>query len=190
MDESFYIGNLQGRVDTYEELLDPRNIINPKYHDGYKQENKNHFSDENNTLQCLLKKDPSKLIEPEKTRIVILLRAQGFTISEICKKVELSKPTVIKTIKKFSTQISKLKGCELEELLQTYSLTLKMRIHSFGKILGTLFTELETRNLKELSTDKLIDLILKCQKAVSEDILAKIANDVEKEDKVIKAGLL
>lgn len=88
------------------------------------------------------------MIHPENKRLVVLLRAQGLSINEICSRVEWTKPTVIKTIRQYAKDISKLMRTELEELLQTYYLTLKKQIQAFGIILGTLITAWQTRNLK------------------------------------------
>ena len=106
------------RVNGYEDYLSPSNILQPKHRTLYGPETEPEYSNEHSALETLLQKDPSELIRPEKERIVILLRAQGLSINEICKRVEWSKPTVLKTIRKFAKDISQLKRTELEELLQ------------------------------------------------------------------------
>ncbi len=175
------------KIDKYNKdgnkgLLCPQNRINLKHLEVNEIEKRSHLSEKTEAFQTLLNQDPSKLIAAEKTRLVILLRAQGYTISEICKKVKWSKPTVIKEIRKFAVDISRFKKDELEDLLKAYSLTLKKRIHTFGIIMGTLLAELQTRDLKDVPPDRLIDLILKCQKVISNDILSKIPEGLEKED--------
>ena len=92
--------------------------------------------------------------------------------------MELSRPTVIKIIRQFASEISKLKRTEIEELLHLYHFTLRERIRTFGKIQGILLAELETRSVKDIATDKLIDLIIKCDKA-----------DADPDGKLGKAGL-
>jgi len=120
------------RVNGYEDFLTPRTIVNPRYQSLYEPETEPQFTNDNAALEDLIRKEPSQLLQPEKKRLVVLLRAQGWSINEICRKIEMSKPTVIKAIRKFSSEISQLKRTELEELLQCYSLTLKKRIQTFG----------------------------------------------------------
>lgn len=43
--------------------------------------------------------------------------------------------------------------------------------------------------LKDVPTDRLIDLILRCQKAISDDILEKISADTAPDEKLGKEGL-
>jgi len=50
-------------------------------------------------------------------------------------------------------------------------------------------TELQSRDLKGVPTDRLIDLILRCQKAIGDDILSKIAADADEGGMLGKAGL-
>jgi hypothetical protein len=190
-DDEYYedIEALKYRIRDYEDYSSASNILQPKFRTLYNPEVDPEYSNESAALDGLLKKNPSELIAPEKKRIVVLLRAQGFTITEICQRVEWSKPTVIKTIRKFSSEISQLKRTELEELMQFYCLTLKKRTQTYGTILGMLITELQTRNLKDVPTDRLIDLVLKCQKAIGDDILTKISAQADQEGKLGKAGL-
>jgi hypothetical protein len=177
------------RVHEFEDFLTPRNIVNPRHLVLYEPENERHFTEENAALDTLLQKDPSKLIHPEKERITILLRARGLTINEICSRVEWTKPTVIKTIRRFAAEISKLKRTEIEEVVQLYAFTLRKRIATFGKIQGVLMAELETRNAQDIPTDKIIDLLIKCDKAVSDDILQKIAAGADSDGKMGKVSL-
>jgi hypothetical protein len=177
------------RVSAFEDHLSPKTILNPRYRTQYEPETEPQFSIDNSAFENLMQKDPAELIFPEKERIIILLRARGFSINEICRRVEVTKPSVIKTIRKFAEDIKNLKKTELEELVQLYAFTLRKRIETFGKIQGVLMAELETRDAKDISTDKIIELLIKCQKAVSDDILQKIAAEADEGEKLGKAGL-
>lgn len=129
---------------------------------------------ETQELQKLLDKKPETMIRPEKNRLVVFYRAQDYTIEDICKKVELSKPTVINIIRKYATDISKMKQLELEDLLHLHYQTTRRKVEMLGGMLGKLLEEFQRRSLEDVPTDKLLDIILKFNKTLSDLVAEKI----------------
>ena len=90
------------------------------------------------------------------------LRAQGLSYDRIAKELQASKPTLIGWARVFELEIQNLRVIELESLLEQYCMTKAKRIELLGKKLKTIKNELESRDLKDVPTDKLIILFLKC----------------------------
>lgn len=141
----------------------------------YEAEEKREFDEEEQRWRELLEKDPEKMIRPEKERLIILLRAKDFSFTEIAQRVQLSRPTVISIVRKYANSIAMLSRLELQELKAMYQQTVKRKLKVFGGVLGRLLEELQGRDLSELPTDRLLDLILKYNKAISDSITDKAA---------------
>lgn len=144
---------------------------------------------ETQELQKLLAKSPTSLIRPEKNRIIIVLRAQDYTIEEICKRVELTKPTVLKVIRSYASEIAKLKKLELEELLFLHHQTTRKKIELLGGVMGRLLDELHRRTLEDVPSDKLVDLIIKLNKALTDLVAEKICSTPQKEKELSEASV-
>ena len=79
----------------------------------YKEEKSREHDDEERHLKELLEKDPTKMIRPEKERLVVILRAKDYSITEIAERVQLSRPTIISIIRNYARTIAKLSKMEL-----------------------------------------------------------------------------
>ena len=88
----------------------------------------------------------------------IELRAQGWSFDKIAKELKVSKVALVDWAKEFEEEIANLKAVELEALYEKYYLLKQERIKTFGELLLKLRKEIDKRDLKDLSTDKLIDL--------------------------------
>lgn len=88
----------------------------------------------------------------------IELRAQGWSFDKIAKELKVSKVALVDWAKEFEEDIANLKAVELEALYEKYYLLKEERIKTFGELLLKLRKEIDKRDLKDLSTDKLIDL--------------------------------
>ena len=152
-------------------------------------EKKAEHKKETQELEKLLAKKPETMIRPEKNRLVVFYRAQDCTIEEICKKVELSKPTVIDIIRTYASDISKMKKLGLEELLHLHYQTTRRKIEMLGGVLGRLLAEFQRRTLDDIPTDRLLDIILKYNKILSDLITEKIAADPPKDKELNEAAV-
>lgn len=142
--------------------------------DLYEIEKVREHDEEEKRWDDLLKKDPAKMIRPEKERLVIILRAKDYSFTEIAERVQLSRPTVITIVRDYASAIAKLSQLELQELLVMYKQTTKKKLQVFGGVLGRLLDELERRNLSDLPVDRLLEIILKYSRALEDTVAEKV----------------
>lgn len=107
----------------------------------------------------------------EKKEKFIQLRAKGYSFDKIAKKLQMSKQTLIDWNKELEEEISNFKAMELELLYEKYYLTREQRLQTFGQMLSRLKDEIDIRNLSEIPTEKLLDLWLKYNDKVKEELI-------------------
>lgn len=93
----------------------------------------------------------------------IELRAQGRSYQTIAEDLGVSKQSLINWSKDLEVrvQIENFREIELETLREKYRLTKKANLELFGERLEALRGAFKTRDLAEISTEKLLDLLLK-----------------------------
>src|SRR6476620_3468978 len=91
----------------------------------------------------------------------IELRAKNWSYKRIADELKVSKQTLIAWSKDLSHVISNLRAMEIEELQETYFAARQKRIELFGEALKRIQSELERRDLEEVSTEKLFTLLLR-----------------------------
>jgi len=91
----------------------------------------------------------------------IELRAQGWSLSKIAHKLNVSKQTLVQWSKELAEHIANLKAIELEALQERYCLFKKSRIKLFGEQVRAIRKELENRKLADISTERLLELLIK-----------------------------
>lgn len=96
----------------------------------------------------------------------IELRAKGLSFSRITQEVGVSKQTLINWSKDLQLEIDNLKRIELEALQEKYFLTAQKRLELFGEKLTAVKEELDKRELSDIPTEKLVDILLKLDKAL------------------------
>lgn len=99
----------------------------------------------------------------------IELRAQGHSYASIAADLKVSKPTLIEWSQEFEFRITNLKTIEMETLQEKYLIQKQNRIELFGQQIQTIKAELSTRDMKEVSTEKLFDLLAKYTKALRDE---------------------
>ena len=104
----------------------------------------------------------------------IELRAQGWSFDKIAKEIGKAKQTLIDWSKELQDEIANRKALELELLYETYYLHKESRIQTFGAMLTKIKEEVESRDLSDVPTDKLLDLFLKYNSQVKEEIVEPI----------------
>jgi len=104
----------------------------------------------------------------------IELRAKGYSFDRIAKELGKAKQTLIDWSKDLQDEIANLKGLELEALYETYYLLKESRLQTFGEMLTKIKKEVESRDLSDVPTDKLLDLFLKYNSQVKEEIVEPI----------------
>lgn len=101
----------------------------------------------------------------------IELRAKGWSFDKIAKELGKAKKTLIDWSKELQDEIANSKALELEALYESYYLMRENRLQTFGAILIKIKTEVENRDLSDVPTDKLLELLLKYNSQVKEEII-------------------
>ena len=104
----------------------------------------------------------------------IELRAKGWSFDKIAKELGKAKQTLIDWSKDLQDEIANRKALELEALYETYYLQRESRLQTFGAMLTKIKEEVEGRDLSDVPTDKLLDLFLKYNNQIREEIVEPI----------------
>ena len=104
----------------------------------------------------------------------IELRAKGWSFDKIAKEIGKAKQTLIDWSKELQDEIANRKALELEALYESYYLLKENRLQTFGAMLTKIKEEVESRNLSDVPTDKLLDLFLKYNSQIKEEIVEPI----------------
>jgi len=99
------------------------------------------------------------------------LRARGWSFDKIAKKLGKSKQALIDWSKELQEEIANLKALELEALYSKYHLHREARLKAFGAMIDKINKELSKRDLSEVETDRLLDLLLKYQALAKDEYI-------------------
>ncbi len=117
-------------------------------------------------------------MENQKTKEqLIQLRAQGVSYSNISKEIGKSKQTLIDWGKELEEEIRNLKAIELEAIYEKYFLLKEARLQSFGIITQRIRKEIESRDLSDIPTEKLLDMFLKYNSVIKQETTEPIFNN-------------
>jgi len=105
----------------------------------------------------------------ELKRHFVELRAKGWSLSRIAGEIGVSKTTLATWQHELEAEIASLKAIELEALQEQFYLSKEARIQLLGEQLEVLKQELAGRDLSQVSTEKLLELLLKWQQALKEE---------------------
>jgi hypothetical protein len=124
----------------------------------------------------------------------IELRAKGWSFDRIAKELGRAKQTLIDWSKDLQEEIANRKALELDALYETYYLQRENRLQMFGAMLTKIKEEVEGRDLSDVATDKLLELFLKYNSQVKEEIVEPIYKSSqelteEKEDRELLDAL-
>ena len=97
------------------------------------------------------------------------LRAQGKSLRKIEHEIGTGRRTLAKWESEFKEELENLKAVELDALQEEYLLTKQARLELLGAQFKRLKEELETRDLSDIPTTKLFDLVLKYSTKLSAD---------------------
>jgi len=115
----------------------------------------------------------------------IKLRANNYSFQKISEKIGVSKNTLIKWDKEFKYEILNLENIELESLYEQYKMTAEQRVKYLGELQEKILLELEKRDLSEVKTDKLLDMLIKTSDKIQEskkaqNFIFRTEKDIEK----------
>ncbi len=108
----------------------------------------------------------------EKARF-IELRGKGMSFQKIAEEMGISKPTLIKWNGELLEQVKEAQYMEFENLVEQYGLFRKERFEVYCKALNTALKEFQERaekgELKNVPTDKLLNLVEQLEKRLEKD---------------------
>jgi transcriptional regulator with XRE-family HTH domain len=104
----------------------------------------------------------------------IELRAQGLSFDKIAKDLGKAKQTLIDWSKELGEEISNRKAIELENLYEIHYLSKEARIKNYGALLNKITAEINTRDLKDIHTSKLLELYLQYTEKAKDEIIEPI----------------
>jgi hypothetical protein len=124
----------------------------------------------------------------------IELRAKGWSFDKIAKETGKAKQTLIDWSKELQDEIANRKALELEALYESYYLMKENRLQTFGAMLTKIKEEVELRSLSDVPTDKLLELLLKYNSQVKEELIEPIYKSSqeikeERQDRELLLGL-
>jgi transcriptional regulator with XRE-family HTH domain len=109
----------------------------------------------------------------EKQASFIELRGKGMSFQKIAEEIGVSKPTLIKWNGELLEKVKEAQYMELENLVEQYGLFRKKRFEVYCKALNSALKEFqeraETGELKNVPTDKLLNLVEQLEKRVERD---------------------
>ena len=101
----------------------------------------------------------------------IRLRAQGLSYAKIAERLGVAKSTLANWNADLEAEIASARAMELEALQEEYFLLKEKRISLLGEQLRRLRDELETRDLSEVATEKLLELQLRYYASLKEEFV-------------------
>ena len=97
---------------------------------------------------------------------VIELRAQGLSIRKIAGRVHRSRSTIGRWIALWDEEIARRRSIELEALYERAAMTKEARIKRLSTQISALEKELKSRGLADVSTERLLRLLLEYHEAL------------------------
>jgi IS30 family transposase len=101
----------------------------------------------------------------------IELRAKSWSFDKIAKELGKAKQTLIDWSKELQDEIANRKALELEVLYESYYLLKENRLQTFGAMLSKIKKEIENRDFSDVPTEKLLELLLKYNSLIKEEII-------------------
>jgi len=97
------------------------------------------------------------------------MRGEGYSFQAIANKLNISKQTLIEWSKEFTTELQNIKTVRIEAVYNRFALTKDARITFMGEMIERVKSELDTRDLTKVGTERLFDIILKLSDALDKE---------------------
>ncbi len=114
---------------------------------------------------------------------IIELRARGKSYSTIASELKIGKQTALDVCKKYKEQIATLQALELEQLYEEQRITSTERITAIASLMQRVREEIDSRDLSQVPTEKLIDLYLKQSSTLREEIIEPNFQSTEEQNR-------
>lgn len=110
------------------------------------------------------------------------LRAQGEPLSRCVNALKVGKSTLVEWNKELKEDIATARAVELEALREKFYLSTERRVALFGAEVERMKKELARRDYRNVSTEKLVELLMKVHEALrAEDVEPVFKTEAEKE---------
>ena len=121
----------------------------------------------------------------------IEMRARGYSFDKIAKELGKAKQTLIDWSKELQEEIANLKALDLDTLYEKHFLATQFRLQTFGEMITKIKSEIERRDLKDVPTDKLLNLLIKYNLQVKDELIEPIfKSSQEIKEERIDRGML
>jgi|GEM_PF-2518987 len=90
------------------------------------------------------------------------LRAKGVTLAKAAEELGIARSTALNWENDLKEKIEACKAIRLEELQEKYQISKEKRIELFGEKLLAINEELKKRDLSEVPTPKLFEMMIRC----------------------------
>lgn len=107
---------------------------------------------------------------------MIELRAQGFSFADIATKLDISKQTALNWAKELGIEIKNAQTVVKESFMEKLKLGRDFKLRLYKDVLERLEAEFKTRSFEDLSTQELLNEILRIEKILSDETSIKIFN--------------
>jgi len=128
-------------------------------------------------METTLSTKPEIMTKLDKQAEFIKLRARGLSLRQCGEALGTNKDTCNKWDKELKAQVAKHKAERLADVYTEYGMYREARIKALGTALKSIDTELSTRKLSDVPTDKLLDYKLKYTQALSTEYTPIIGKD-------------
>jgi len=106
--------------------------------------------------------------EVETKHQFVELRAQGKSLRIASDELKIGLQTAVRWERELKEQIANLKAIEIDALLERHQLTVQAQIERYGFELARVTEELKKRDLSDVQTPKLYDIMVKLHARVEE----------------------
>ena len=120
-------------------------------------------------METTLSTKPEIMTKLDKQAEFIKLRAKGLSLRQCGEALGTNKDTCNKWDRELKAEIAKHKSERLQDVYTEYGMYKEARIKALGTALNNIDTELSSRDLSDVPTDKLLDYKLKYTTALSEE---------------------
>lgn len=100
----------------------------------------------------------------------IELRASGKSFKNISSELSIPYNELLNLSKKYSYEINNLKAIELDDVANKFQISKSQRIEFIGSLISKLKNELNSRDLSDIPSEKLIDYLLKYSQLLGKEI--------------------
>ena len=121
--------------------------------------------------------------DTDKQKKFIELRGKNWSLQRIAEEIKVSKSTLIKWNKNFKHEIENIHQMELEALYEEHKMNKEHQINSLGKLQKKLLDELKKRDLTDIKSDKILDMLLKTNERL-DNLKTTFSPRVKTEDEI------